>query len=133
MTDMVHLRALLAGTILPWHVDASDPEDVVVWASPGRNPGRWIANVGAWDNDGPNGPATPTESAADADLIVEAVNALPGLLDELERLRSLEDVAREVHYLMDEDAEPEDESYICGGCGLPWPCRVAAAFTESPR
>ena len=85
MTDIAHLRALLTAATLPWRVDASDPEDVVVWT----DSGRWIANVGAWDNDDTHGPAAPRESAASAVLITEAVNALPNLLDELERLRAV--------------------------------------------
>ena len=58
---------------------------------------------------------------------------LLALARDAERLRGLEEAAREVHYLMDEDAEPEDESYICGGCGLEWPCRVAAALEGTDR
>ena len=80
MTDFANLRALLAGASPePWF---THPHDV-----PGE-PFPWSSSV-FWTGGAQD--AVPRVIVAradnpDATLIVEAVNALPGLLDELERL-----------------------------------------------
>ena len=82
MTDFANLRALLAGASPePWF---THPHDV-----PGE-PFPWSSSV-FWTGGAQD--AVPRVIVAradnpDATLIVEAVNALPGLLDELERLRA---------------------------------------------
>jgi uncharacterized small protein (DUF1192 family) len=69
------LRALLAQEAVhdpPWHVDDDDGQPFIRGK---RGPG-WYDNV-----------ADEVSNEETANLIVGAVNALPGLLDEIERLR----------------------------------------------
>ena len=81
MTDIAHLRALLAAAIQrPWF---THPHDV-----PGE-PFPWTTSVFVTGGAQDSVPRLLVARAdnPDATLIAEAVNALPALLDELERLR----------------------------------------------
>ncbi len=72
------LRALLAAaTPGPWGVFQESVHDPVVI----NTPERIVCEFHWYDHK-------PTDREPDAHLIVAAVNALPGLLDEIERLRA---------------------------------------------
>jgi hypothetical protein len=76
MTDdlIPRLRALLAeGTPTPWT------------AEHGGKQGAWLGHDSRWAALSCGD--TPDEATANAVLIVEAINALPGLLSEVERLQ----------------------------------------------
>lgn len=85
MTDVQKLRALLdTASPRPWRAD--------VWC--GTDDGGWAAigpHCVASEADGfDDAPETPSydQAMADAALIAAAVNALPEMLDEVERLRA---------------------------------------------
>ena len=100
MTDIANLRALLAGASPePWF---THPHDV-----PGE-PFPWSSSV-FWTGGAQD--AVPRVIVAradnpDATLIAEAVNALPALLDELERLREMLGRLVSLGWIM--DSLPED-------------------------
>ena len=100
MTDFANLRALLAGASPePWF---THPHDV-----PGE-PFPWSSSV-FWTGGAQD--AVPRVIVAradnpDATLIAEAVNALPALLDELERLREMLGRLVSLGWIM--DSLPED-------------------------
>lgn len=92
-TDIERLRGLLAdGTAGPWRAEPSCDEDENVYWSEDLNAPVWLV-------------ATPLTNdtatwlidhirESDATLITETINALPALLDEVERLReALRDIA----------------------------------------
>ena len=93
MTDIDHLRALLAEvTPGPWVPGSSGDEAYVVTLQSGTRTDRL--------------PPFGHLSKADVRLIVEAVNALPALLDELERLREMLGRLVSLGWIM--DSLPED-------------------------
>ena len=76
--DIADLRELHTSTAssLPWRVAKGDEADAIVTEG----------GMLTWDDHGGE-----VFAALDAELIVAAVNALPALLDELERLRAVTD------------------------------------------
>ena len=100
MTDIAHLRALLAAAIQrPWF---THPHDV-----PGE-PFPWTTSVFVTGGAQDSVPRLLVARAdnPDATLIAEAVNALPALLDELERLREMLGRLVSLGWIM--DSLPED-------------------------
>lgn len=86
--DPTGLRGLLAkATGLPWGVSTDRPDDVVIWGTaPAGEPeaeAPLIANIGA-SRFGQVGVAFDIDQH-NADLLVAAVNALPGLLERVEQ------------------------------------------------
>lgn len=86
--DINQLRDLLrAATPGPWknhtHEEDEDSDWATISATPvvARSGYKWTLTVGVCDG------GDSVENAKNAALIVSAVNALPGLLDEVERLR----------------------------------------------
>ena len=113
-TDIERLRGLLAeGTARPWRAEPSCDEDENVYWSEDLNAPVWLV-------------ATPLTNdtatwlidhirESDATLIAETINALPSLLDEVERLRV--DACRYA-WLRDGNAYAPEESYVRGGIDL---------------
>jgi hypothetical protein len=114
-TDTARLRELLAkATPGPWYADTSTPGEIVIYGGE-----RFIGNVSArvqqrmFDLD-----------ATNAALIAEAINALPGLLDEVDRLRNA--VAREIAAWGTYLATPQDRGGSSGPKG-----QARAAWMEA--
>ena len=118
MVDIEKLRALLAAaTPRPWLA--------AVWY--GTDDGGWAAigpHCVASEADGfDDAPETPSydQAHADAALIVGAVNALPELLDEIERLRARKaevcDCVHATGMIGDTFVYVEDDCPRCGGVG----------------
>jgi len=89
MTDPKHLRELCAKAKLPWRTY------VCSWAGEKEACGIRSASYPQDEpygadifQDGANDECHHMIAAADADLICNAVNSLPSLLDEIERLRA---------------------------------------------
>ena len=88
MTDTNELRKLLAAaTPLPWAVSYGDESWVVVGTKPDGAPDLWARRT-VFDDGSAWGEYGPSCTGATRDLIVAAVNAMPALLDELDRLRA---------------------------------------------
>lgn len=86
MVDVKGLRALLdAATARPWRADVWYGTDDGGWAAIGPH---CVASEADGFDDAPETPSYD-QAMADAALIAAAVNALPELLDEVERLDSL--------------------------------------------
>lgn len=84
MTDVQKLRALLAvATARPWLADVWYGTDDGGWAAIGPH---CVESEADGFDDTPES-VSYDQAMADADLIAGAVNALPELLDEVERLR----------------------------------------------
>jgi len=136
MTDLTRLRELAqkAYSPLPWHVrdrgigfevHAGDPKKGC------QSDDGWCVCV----NDG----FRDTMNEADATLIVEAVNALPALLDENDRLReALLGIIGMHHADPDGGIGYRDGDYVhfdnaCAVCGtsdeyaVDWPCSTVLA------
>ena len=89
-TDVQELRALLAvATVRPWRADVWYGTDDGGWAAIGPH---CVASEADGFDDAPETPSYD-QARADAALIAAAVNALPELLDEVERLRVKADAA----------------------------------------
>lgn len=87
MTDVQKLRALLAvATARPWRTDVWYGTDDGGWAAIGPH---CVASEADGFDDAPES-VSYDQAMADAALIAGAVNALPELLDEVERLRTIE-------------------------------------------
>lgn len=85
MVDTTKLRALLAvATARPWRTDVWYGTDDGGWAAIGPH---CVASEADGFDDAPETPSYD-QAMADAALIAAAVNALPELLDEVERLRA---------------------------------------------
>lgn len=85
MVDTTKLRALLAvATARPWHTDVWYGNDDGGWAAIGPH---CVASEADGFDDAPES-SSYDQAMADAALIAGAVNALPELLDEVERLRA---------------------------------------------
>lgn len=83
MTDVQKLRALLAvATARPWRTDVWYGTDDGGWAAIGPH---CVASEADGFDDAPES-VSYDQAMADAALIAGAVNALPELLDEVERL-----------------------------------------------
>ncbi len=92
MTDVQKLRALLAvATARPWRTDVWYGTDDGGWAAIGPH---CVASEADGFDDTPES-VSYDQAMADAALIAGAVNALPELLDEVERLRMAETQATE--------------------------------------
>lgn len=93
MVDTTKLRALLAvATARPWHTDVWYGNDDGGWAAIGPH---CVASEADGFDDAPETPSYD-QAMADAALIAGAVNALPELLDEIERLRARVDAVGRV-------------------------------------
>lgn len=85
MTDVQKLRALLAvATARPWRADVWYGTDDGGWAAIGPH---CVASEADGFDDTP-GSVSYDQAMADAALIAGAVNALPEMLDEVDRLRA---------------------------------------------
>lgn len=85
MVDTTKLRALLAvATARPWRTDVWYGTDDGGWAAIGPH---CVASEADGFDDAPES-VSYDQAMADAALIAGAVNALPELLDEVERLRA---------------------------------------------
>lgn len=135
MSDITKLRELL-GRATPgeWRSDIDtygDPGDITLWAE-GEN---YVVNIGHAGDHVENGCVIAFDgSKANAALIAAAVNALPALLDEVERLRL---DAERYRYLMERSDSPAICEY-CEGEWLPIQSRriealLDAAMQEQPR
>lgn len=110
---MADLRALTAAaTPGPWNADGLTLRPGTIWDTKGDDIAR------AW-------------SQADANLIVAAVNALPALLDEIDRLRAVAGLAEEALAATgDHHTLPNGYCLDCqGGCIVP----LARENTEAIR
>lgn len=95
MSAVEHLRELIAAASPgPWWHEQQDPE-----YRPADPYDLVYETNGAWDFLG------ETHSREDAELIVAAVNAMPGLLNALERLRAENDM---LHAQLDEVKQQRD-------------------------
>ena len=139
MSDYTELRRLLAEAMPgPWEAEGSQ----------------------VWGPDGVLVAAVREHSTLvdrpDALIIVAAVNALPDLLDALEKAEAAVERVREMHYAADNDPArtprceecegragthpcgcwaPEDRQPVCGHCNapergqtVPWPCPTVQAL-----
>ena len=88
--QLTELEALLAkATGLPWGVERTDRDN---WVGPMRASGEKVsAIVFSSERDKTYMQETIDQRDADAELIVAAVNALPGLIKELREARASED------------------------------------------
>lgn len=100
--DIAELRRLLTmATPGPWYLTGA-PWFTSVYGvlagSPDGNVGYLIADCDDWGGprDEYDGPAKLADKAADAALIVAAVNALPALLDRVKRLEAASQKAAEL-------------------------------------
>ena len=94
-------------------------------------PGPWAARYGvSWEARvcATTGSLADVDSTANAELIVAAVNALPGLLDaaaERDALAAAVERVRALH-------KPEGIHRFCSMCAYrPWPCPTICALDES--
>ena len=88
MTDTNELRKLLEkATPTPWGVSHGDESWMVVQTKPDGTPYLWARRI-AFDDGSAAGEYSPNCDAPTRDLIVDAVNGLPAMLDELDALRA---------------------------------------------
>lgn len=111
MVDTTKLRALLdVATARPWHTDVWYGNDDGGWAAIGPH---CVASEADGFDDAPEAPSYD-QAMADAALIAGVVNALPELLDEVERLKAAERRAEEAEAQVDASQSVLRE--ICETC-----------------
>lgn len=115
MVDTTKLRALLAvATARPWHTDVWYGNDDGGWAAIGPH---CVASEADGFDDAP-GSSSYDQAMADAALILGAINALPELLDEVERLRARKaEMCGCVNYAEPVANYTQDGCPKCGGSG----------------